>query len=330
MRYIHFSKLFFFSIASVFICLHPAFSQKKLEKEKKEIVGEGLALYTLILANWTSNDLYYENEFNTSYVKGYLSYRQKDTIKTIFWREIDTTSAEYKAKNFKQAGDTGIVAQQQPKKTEDLRVIIKTICYPKMIVKKNNSEIIEEEEREPTGQEKILMDYRSMVYKEINTDTSFFKLYAETSLKAVPFDAGKEVKVYVYSSVKKDGIVPFGGDYLLVYDKKTKMLIEKTDLHKDCVFISIQYKGKSYDVSKATIHTHKEGASELITPTDIATLLLYKSQLEWDEHHVVAGKYTCVFTLVDKKLDIIPTSEFEYLKKKKIQNAEEEQKGKMH
>ena len=307
-----------------------AHSQKKLEKEKKQILGEGMALYTLILANWTSNDLYYENEFNTNYIKGYLSYKEKDTIKTIFWREIDTTSAEYKAKNFRQVGDTGIARQQHPKIIEDLRLVVKTICYPKMNVRKTNAEIIDEEERAPAGKEKILMDYRDMVYHAINADTSFFKLYAGTSLKAVPFDAGKEVKVYVYSSVKKEGIVPFGGDYFLRYDKKTKMLIEKTDLHNDCIFISAQYKGKSYDASKATIHTHKEGVSELITPTDIATLLLYKNRLEWDEHHVVAEKYTSVFTLIDRKLDIIPTAELDYLKKKRIENENEKKKSNMH
>jgi len=329
-RFIYFSKLLFLPVVSVFICATSAFTQKKLDKEKKAILGEGLALYTLILANWTSNDLYYENEFNTGYVKGYLSYREKDTIKTIFWREIDTASAEYKAKTFKQVGDTGVVLQQQPKKTEDLRVVVKTICYPKMSIKKTNAEIIEEEEREPNQQEKILMDYRAMVYKEINTDTSFFKQYEGIALKAVPFDAGKEVKVYVYSSVKKEEVIPFGGDYLLVYDKKTKMMIEKTDFHDDCVFISVQYKGKSYDASKSTVHTHKENASELITPTDIATLMLYKNQLEWDEHHVIGGKYTSVFTLADRKLDILPTDYFEYLKKKKADSEKEEQKGKMH
>lgn len=321
---------YFLSVASVLIWLHPAFAQKKLEKEKKQILGEGLALYTLILANWTSNDLYYENEFNTGYVKGYLSYRQKDTVKTIFWREMDTASAEYKAKNFKQVGDTGAVAQLQPKKTEDLRLIVKTICYPKMSVKKTNAEIVEEEEREPNQEEKVLMDYRAMVYKEINTDTSFFKQYEGIALKAVPFDAGKEVKVYIYSSVKKEGVIPFGGDYLLVYDKKTQMLLEKTSLHNDCVFVSVQYRGKSYDVSKATVHTHKAEASELITPTDIATLMLYKNQLEWDEHHVVGEKHTSVFTLVDKKLDIMPAEYFEYLKKKKLDGEKEEKKGKMH
>jgi len=324
------SVRYFFSLAFIFILASPSFSQKKLDKAKKEILGEGLALYTLILANWTSNDLYYENEFNTNYVKGYLSYREKDTIKTIFWREIDTTSAEYKAKKFKQVGDTGVVMHQQPQKLEDLRIVVKTICYPKMNVKKTNAEIIDEEEREPAETEKILMDYRAMVYNAINTDTSFFKLYAGTSLKAVPFDAGKEVKVYVYSSIKKEGIVPFGGDYLLVYDKKTKMLIEKTSLHNDCVFISVQYKGKSYDASKSTVHTHKEEASELITPTDIAVLMLHKNQLEWDEHHVIGGKYTSIFTLVDRKLDIMLTEDFQYLKKKKADNEKEEQKGKMH
>lgn len=320
---------YFLAAVFIFSCLSSAFCQKKLDKAKKEILGEGLALYTLILANWTSNDLYYENEYNTNYVKGYLSYRDKDTIKTIFWREIDTASAEYKAKTFQKAGDTGIVVQQQPKKINDLRVIVKTMRYAKMSVVKKNADIVDEE-REPNEKEKLLMDFRAMTYKSISTDTSFFKQYAGVTMRVVPFDAGKEMKVYVYSSVKQEGVVPIGGDYLLIYDKKTKELVEKTTLHDDCIFISTQYKGKSYDASKATIHSHKEGAAELITPTDIATLLLYKSQLEWDEHHVIAGEYTCVFTLIDRKLDIIPTAEFEYLKKKKADSEKEEKKGKMH
>ena len=327
-RIFHFR--FILSLASVLICSNPVFSQKKLDKAKKEILGEGLALYTLILANWTSNDLYYENEYNTGYVKGYLSYRDKDTIKTIFWREMDTASAEYKAKNFQKAGDTGVAFQQTtPKKIDDLRVVVKTMRYAKMNVVKKNVDILDEE-REPNEKEKLLMDYRAATYKAFSTDTTFFRQYAGVTTRAVPFDAGKEIKVYVYSSVKKEGVVPFGGDYLLVYDKKTKELVEKTDLHKDCIFLSTQYQGHSYDASKATIHSHKEGAAEFITPTDIATLLLYKSQLEWDEHHVIAGEYTCVFTLVDRKLDIIPTAEFEYLKKKKADAEKEEQKGKMH
>lgn len=320
---------YFISLLFILCSVHSSFSQKKLDKAKKEILGEGLALYTLILANWTSNDLYYENEYPTSYVKGYLSYRDKDTIKTIFWREIDTASAEYKAKNFQKAGDTGIVVHQQPKKTADLRVIVKTMRFKKMNVTKKNSDIADEE-REPNEKEKLLMDYRATVYKAMTADTSFFKQYNGVTMRAIPFDAGKEMKVYVYSSVKQEGIVPIGGDYLLVYDKKTKELVEKTDLHEDCIFISVQYKGKSYDASKATLHSHKAGAAELITPTDVATLLLYKSQLEWDEHHVIAGENTCVFTLVDRKLDIIPTAEFEYLKKKKADSEKEEQKGKMH
>ncbi len=318
-----------FYLIFIFILFSNVLSaQRKLEKEKNRILTEGLALYTMILANWTSNDLYYENEFNTGYVKGYLSYKDKDTLKTIFWRETDTTSAEYRAKNFQQVGDTGAVAAQNKTATE-LRVIVKTIGYKKMNVTKKNG-LIDEAEREPTEKEKMLMDFRAMVYKEINSDTSFFKRYAGVQLKAILMEAGKQIKVFVYSSTTKEGVVPIGGDYILIYDKKEKTLVEKTDLHKDFFFISTQYKGKSYDASKSTQHNHKDGAAELITPTDIATILLYKSQLEWDEHHVIAGKHTCVFTLIDRNLTIVPTAVFENLKKKKIKMDADEKKRKMH
>jgi hypothetical protein len=304
-------------------------AQKKIEKEKNKVYSEGLALYTIILANWTSNDLYYEQEFPTGYVKGYLSYRDKgDTIKTIFWREIDTSSAEYKAKIFKPVNDTGVLAKQVNRPLDDIRVIVKTISYPKMTVNRRNA-FINEEERSPTDKEKLLMDFRSLAYDAINNDTVFFKQYAGMFLRAVPFEAGKQIKVYIYSSTNREGVVPFGCDYLLVYDKKERMLIEKTDLHKDCLLISVGHKGKLYEIGKITQHTHSQGISNLITPTDIATLLLYKNLVQWDEHHVIGKKYVSIFTLTDRKLDVLPIQDYEKIKQKKIKIEEEEKKRKM-
>lgn len=303
-------------------------AQKISEKDKARVMTEGLALYTLILANWTSNDLYYENEFNTNIVKGYLSYRDKDTLKTIFWRQIDTTSVEYKAKTYKAADDT--VAAEQSAKEVELNRVVKTVKYNNMSVSKKNARIADEEERVPASYEKMLIDYRDRAYKEISTDTSFFKLYSGTKLRAVPIDAGKEMKIFIYPSVVKEGIVPIGSDYLLVYDKKENVLVSKEDFHKDCLFISVQYHGRKSDASKSTMHRHKAGTSPLITPTDIATLLLYKSHLEWDEHHVVSDKYTSIFTLIDKKLDIMLTKDFEALKAKKLEKENEAKKYQPH
>lgn len=289
-----------------------------------------MALYTLILSNWTSNDLYYEREFNTKIIKGYLSYKDKDTIKTIFWREIDTTSAEYKAKTFRKVGDTGIVAEQLVKPTE-LRLIHKTIRYQKMIVTKKNSEIVEEDEREPTSYEKMLMNFRTASYKMINSDTSFFKRYEGTSLKVILLDEGKEVKAYVYSASTDDAVVPMGGDYLIVFDKKTNEVVDKRALHNSIIMLSAQYRGKSYDASKSTYHNHKgDVGSELITPTDIAMLMLYKNRIEWDEHHVISDEYTCIFTLIDRKLQVIPTAEFDYMKKKRMEQDKEAAKSNWH
>ncbi len=301
-------------------------AQKKItEKEKAQTITEGMALYTLILTNWTSNDLYYENEFNANIVSGYLSYRDKDTLKTIFWREIDTASAEYKTKTFKNVGDT--VSDESSKKIE-LLWVVKTMKYKNMRASKSNAAILEEEERVPTEYEKMLIDYRAQVYKEIAKDTLFFKLYAGTKLRVVPIDAGKEIKVFIYSSLMKEGVLPIGGDYLLVYNKKDNVLISKEDLHQDCIFLSAEYHGSSGDASKATSHKHKPGTSPLITPTDIATLLLYKGQLQWDEHHVIGEKYTSIYSLVDKKLDVMLTKDYEALKELKKDKDKEADKYK--
>jgi len=312
-----------------FLLLNPLFAQRKLEKEKNEIFGEGMALYTIILANWTSNDLYYENEFPTSGVSGYLSYKDKDSVKTIFWREIDTASAEYKAKTFKEVADTGASAKQNPNKLSDLRMITKTFRYEKMIVSKKNVKI-EEEEREPTEYEKMLMSFRRASYDEIRKDTAFYKEYQGTALKAVPMDMGKKIKVYIYSGSTSDDFVPLGGDYYIIYGKKEKELLERKKLHDRIILISSHYKGKASDASKSTFHNHKGDSPELITPTDIAILLLYKSTIDWDEHHVVSEKYTSIFTLVDRKLEIIPTKDYERLNKKKTKQDKEEQNSNFH
>ena len=181
-----------------------------------------------------------------------------DTLQTIFWREIDTASVEYKTKTYKNAGDT--VAAEQTNKSVDLIWVIKEIKYKNMNVTKKNASVVDVEERLPTPVEKTLIEYRAKAYKEINSDTTFFKQYEGTKLKAIPIDAGKEMRIYVYSSTLKEGVVPIGGDYLMVFDKKENALVSKEDLHQDCIFISSQYKGKASDASKATIHTHKPGA----------------------------------------------------------------------
>ena len=324
------SGIVFFACLNLFlIFLNPLYAQKKVEKEKNSILGEGLALYTIILANWTSNDLYYESEFNTNIVSGYLSYKDKDSIKTIFWRDIDTSSAEYKAKTFQQVADTGAIAAQHSTKITGLQVITKTFRYEKMNVSKKNAKIVEDE-RAPTDYEKMLMDFRKATYDTIKKDTAFFTEYQGTALKAVPMDAGKKILVYIYSSSTSEEFVPLGGDYTILYGKKEKDVIERKKLHDRIILISTHYKGKPSDATKFTYHYHKGDSPELITPTDVATLLLYKTSVDWDEHRVISDSYVCVFTLVDRKLQLIPAKEYDRMNKKKEAQDKNEQNSNFH
>jgi hypothetical protein len=141
---------------------------------------------------------------------------------------------------------------------------------------------------------------------------------------------GKKIKVYIYSSSASDDFVPMGGDYYILYGKKEKNLVERKKLHDNIIMISSHYKGKSSDQSKATFHNHKGDSPELITPTDIATLLLYKSTVDWDEHRVISKTYTSIFTLVDRKLQVIPTKEYERLNKKKAIQDKEAKNANFH
>jgi hypothetical protein len=81
-------------------------------------------------------------------------------------------------------------------------------------------------------------------------------------------------RVYLIQGTNKSKLIPFGNDYSFDFDASGN-LIERRKYHSS--FIPIDFSGKEGNIRKCT-HSHLDD-NPYITPTDIATFLLYGHDL---------------------------------------------------
>jgi hypothetical protein len=145
---------------------------------------------------------------------------------------------------------------------------------------------------------------QDVVEKMTRNEDNFFTFYDKTSINPIPLITANEKKVFLITGPQGDGLVLIGNDYLFKYDKDNK-LVSKEKLHNS--LIQLAYKSNdSKNPTTATIHSHV--VSELITSTDICTLLLYKEFVEWKTHYVVSKHFVSIFDM-QKELLVIMTTE---------------------
>lgn len=137
--------------------------------------------------------------------------------------------------------------------------------------------------RKLTSKEFDYFDLRNKTMNLINKD-SIFEFYKNTGLNAIPVITKKEKKVYVLTGPKISGVVIFGNDYLINFNKKNEITSRKK-LHNNIIVLEYE----SGEKTVTTMHNHNEVTGDLITPTDICTLLLYGKFTNWRQH-IVMGK----------------------------------------
>lgn len=248
-----------------------AFALRNAGKEVQNIVSEGKILYKSEMASWHGTDLFLKKYKKRENIGGYFSYTDKDVSKCIF----------FSMSNF-------------PK-------VIGTISFDSTFNLKTAT--IDLKERLFTAYESDLYAIREKALAEAKTDT-LFKIYKNTSLNFIPLITGKEKKVYVLTGPKQDGVVIFGNDYLLTFDKKNQLKLKK-QLHQN--IIQFKYDDITEDGEKieTTIHSHSSESGDLMTPTDICTLMLYAKFAKWTTHQVVSQKYLNIWDCKTEQLDII-------------------------
>lgn len=249
-------------------------AQSKIEKLKNEVLKEGILLYESESASWYGSDLFFEKFTDRSKIGGYVSYTDGENPKCIF-----------------------LSKGENPK-------VIGTMTFEKTFNLKSATTDLTE--RDPTQLEKEYFALRVNALKRITSDT-IFKHYKNTNYNIVPLISNNEKKVYVITGSTVNGVVYFGNDYLINFDKKNN--VSKTSrLHRG--LISVEYGDKEKQIV-APMHSHIPEYSDIITPTDICTTMLYQKFAGWEKNYVMSRKYISIWDCNKNDLTIMTMEAWE-------------------
>lgn len=288
-------------IILVFFLSTSAPAQKPSKKKIQEIKDEGIALYTLEHANEVSLDVFYENEYEKKGIKGYFSYKDGDTIKTLFYGKVDTFSVNYKSQ-------PDSVKKYLRSDSLNMIVVMKTFYYLKGISAKTVK--IVDASRKPNTYERLLFEVRLKAWKEFNSDPLNYVKYEGTTMSMSLIDWGKTIKVYIITLPNEPGYVSFGNDYIFVWDKKLNKFTEKKKLHPKLIPVPVEYKGEKNAPVKSSYHNHKGDTDPFITATDVCILMLFKGGMEWEQHYVYSEKWVSAYVMWNGNLTITDIKEF--------------------
>lgn len=258
------------------------FGQKNLDAAAKPIVAEGKLLYRSEMASWLGTDLFLENYKTPQHIGGYFSYSEGDSAKCIFFSKAEAPQV------------IGTISFDSSYNTTTAKVDLSV--------------------RNFTQNEYSLYQIRKVAFEALNENADeFFKFFQNTNPNIIPLINGQEKKVYVLTGPQQGGVVFFGNDYLLTFDKNNK-IASKKQLHKN--IIPIEY-GKTHkgQLILETMHSHLPETGHFITATDICTLMLYQKIANWKTHMVFSEKYLNIWDCQTNQLTVMPIEVLEKLKK---------------
>lgn len=212
-------------------------SDKEIQVKLDSIKAEGNLLYSLENASWNSTDIIRENNNLRDITGAYLTYKDKESTKTVFLnREGNKVLAEY---TFNEN------SKKPSKKIETER------------------DLLPQENQLKKVRENIISQLSDPKY-EVGAPEGF-----SLNLVTIPF--GEKFKTYIITGAQETGVIPFGNDYLFVSDKDGK-IIEHKKFHSRLIptYTSLTNSG---EVTMST-HSHLR-TNPFISATDICTFKLY-------------------------------------------------------
>ncbi|WP_123985197.1 hypothetical protein [Taibaiella soli] len=256
----------------------------KLDKKKDAAVAEGKWLFRSESTSWYGTDIFMANYSNTSKIGGYFSYPDGNQSKCIFYSR-----------------------EEHPR-------VIGTISFNETIDADHG--FLDLMEREFTPLEK---DYYTISYKvkqEVVSDTSFFRYYANVNYNIIPKIDGDSKLVYIIMGAK-DNAAYYGNDYLLTFNKHNE-LTQKERLHKSILRFGYGEESNNNDGKVSVtgpIHTHLPEYSDIMTPTDICTTMLYEKLAGWGSCIVISKDYVSIWSCKTDQLLVITKDAFEKIAK---------------
>jgi len=254
-------------IASLFFSCTASFAQD-FEEEKQKIQAEAYKLYQREMASWYGTDLLLAKFADKqSRVRGYISYVENGKGTSVFYT-----------------------------KDEPPKVIAKFTFDSTYNV---NTAIVDDTERDLTANESDLVAIRTNALKQFSSSSDFFKMYKDMNGNFIPLIDELGKRVYILTGPTQNGVVVFGNDYLLTYDNENN-LVSKKQLHKNIIVIETGNKGDKKEIG--SMHSHLPETGDLITATDICTLMLYSPFTSWEQHMVISPKAVSIWNCGPKTL----------------------------
>ncbi|QHS54898.1 hypothetical protein GWR56_04800 [Mucilaginibacter sp. 14171R-50] len=121
----------------------------------------------------------------------------------------------------------------------------------------------------------------------------------------MPLIRGGHKRVYVLSAPKTDGVVLYGNDYLIDFDK-TNQIASVKRIHNSLISASAGDKSDTAKTVLEFIHSHVEGKEPFMTATDICTTMLYQHLTTWKQSIVISKNYVSIWDC-DKRLMFVLT-----------------------
>ncbi|MFL9844775.1 hypothetical protein [Flavobacterium rhizosphaerae] len=261
-------RIYIILLASLLCC--KSFCQVK-EKEQAEILAEARLMYNSERASWLGTDIFNERmpKKMENEAGGYFSYTAEDKKhRCIFYDRSDT-----------------------PKMLASF--IFDDSFTPEAVE-------VDTVKRNFTAYEKDMYDIKKGAQQRVNTDT-IFKFYENTNYNFIPLITGKNKRVYILTGTNETGVVILGNDYLITFGKNNTIKSVKP-LHKN--IIPVNYAGEGQE-EVVTVHSHLESTGDLITATDICTLLLYAPYARWRQHYVMSKDYVSIWDCEKETLMIL-------------------------
>jgi hypothetical protein len=240
----------FLLLTSISYC----FAQReRLDRITDSISNEGKALYRSEWASWYGTDIFVAKcpEIRKR-SGGYFSYETADNLVNLFFSK-----------------------DAEP-------VVIATVTFKKDFNSENYK--LDTISRKQNKTEYEYYAIRTAALKRSQTDTTF-KRFKNTSLNMIPLVQKGVKKVYALTGPNVNGVVIFGNDYLINFNKSNEITSVKT-LHKN--IIPIYTKADSGKTAVETMHSHLPETGDFITATDICTLMLYENFTGWKLHSVIS------------------------------------------
>lgn len=249
--------------------------QRDLVKVADSIRAEAEVLYRSEFASWYGSDIFSEKcKARRARAAGYISYDNGQDLINVF---------------FSNAANPTILA---------------TISFGYDFNAANYK--LDTTDRQFNATETALYSIRKAAIAEMNRDT-LFKNYNNASLNPIPIIKDGKKMVYALTGPNVSGVVLFGNDYLLNFDKDNNIVAKKR-LHKN--LIAVQTKDNSGQISVGGMHIHLPETGDFITATDICTLMLYEKFTTWKQHFVMSKNYTSIWDCERNKLSIVTAEEW--------------------